>query len=394
MRGRRANPVSISPLTPPSTPAARFCGLLCFLALALLARAALADPTLGLPRVSAPSGQTAAQIELGRKLFMDRRLSRNGTMSCGMCHIPEQGFAANEMATAIGMQGRSLRRNAPTLLNVAFQRTLFHDGRSDSLESQVWDPLLAPDEMGNPTRSALVAKVSALPDYSAPFERAFPQRGATEQTIAAALASYERALIAADSPFDRWFLGGEASALSSSERAGFDLFTGKAGCSACHTVGTDSALFTDHGFHNSGVGWLHASTDDRRVSVPLGGGEMAEVSVAEMTALFGGRTHDDGRFEVTHEPSDRWAYKTPSLRNVALTAPYMHDGSLATLSDVIEFYDRGGIDNPGKDPLLRPLHLTDAEKQQLVVFLLTLTSDQVRRLAAEARAAFHSRKPD
>jgi cytochrome c peroxidase len=236
--------------------------------------------------------------------------------------------------------------------------------------------------------------VSTLVDYSAPFEHAFPQQGATEQTIAAALASYERTLIAGDSRFDRWFLGGEASALSPSERAGFELFTGKAGCSVCHTVGADSALFTDHGFHNSGVGWLHASTYDRRVSVPLGGGETTEVSVAEMTALFGGGTHDDGRFEVTHEPSDRWAYKTPSLRNVALTAPYMHDGSLATLRDVIDFYDRGGIDSPGKDPLLRPLHLTVVERQQLAAFLLTLTSDEAGRLAAEARAAFHSRKPD
>jgi cytochrome c peroxidase len=381
-------------VTPPSKPEGRSCRLLCFLALALFARIALADPSLGLPHLSAPPDRTAARIELGRKLFMDRRLSPNGTMSCGMCHIPEQGFAANEMATAIGMQGRSLRRNAPTLLNVVFQRTLFHDGRSDTLENQVWGPLLAPDEMSNLTRSAVVARVSTLPDYSAPFERAFPQQGATERTIAAALASYERALIAADSRFDRWFLGGEASALISSERAGFELFTGKAGCSACHTVGADFALFTDHGFHNSGVGWLHANTEDRRVSVPLGGGETTEVSVADMTALFGGGLHDDGRFEVTHEPSDRWAYKTPSLRNVALTAPYMHDGSLATLSDVIDFYDRGGIDNPGKDPLLRPLHLTALEKQQLAAFLLTLTSDEAGRLAAEARAAFHSRKPD
>ena len=394
MGGCGRKPFSISSSRLRGTPAVRFRRLLGCLALALFFRSTLADPALGLPLVSAPAGQNAAQVELGRKLFMDRRLSSNGTMSCGMCHIPEQGFAANEMATAIGLRGRSLRRNAPTLLNVVFQRTLFHDGRSDTLENQVWGPLLADDEMGNRTRSAVVARLSTLPDYAAPFERAFPREGVTEQTIAAALASYERTLIAADTRFDRWLLGGEASALSAVERAGFDLFTGKAGCSVCHTVGADSALFTDHAFHNSGIGWLRANAHDRRVSVPLGGGETAEVSAAEMTALFGGGARDEGRFEVTHEPSDRWAYKTPSLRNVALTAPYMHDGSLATLSDVIDFYDRGGIDNPGKDPLLRRLHLTVAEKQQLAAFLLSLTSDQARQLAAQARAAFHSRQSD
>jgi cytochrome c peroxidase len=122
----------------------------------------------------------------------------------------------------------------------------------------------------------------------------------------------------------------------------------------------------------------------------LGGGETAEVSAAEMTALFGGDLHDEGRFEVTHQPRDRWAYKTPSLRNVALTAPYMHDGSLATLREVIEFYDHGGIDNPGKDSLLQPLHLSPEEKRTLEAFLRALTGENVDQLAAEARAAFHA----
>lgn len=359
---------------------------------ALLTQSASADPTLGLPalEVSQTYSSTTARVQLGRRLFMDRRLSRNGTMSCGMCHVPEQGFTTNEMATAIGIEGRSLRRNAPTVLNVAFQRMLFHDGRETNLEHQAWSPLLAADEMGNASRAAVVARVSALADYSAAFARVFPTAGINEETIAAALASYQRTLVAANSRFDRWFFAGESSALSAVERDGFQLFRGKAGCSSCHLVGARDALFTDHRFHNTGVGWVHANAASRTVSVPLGGGETTEVSRAEMAALFGGDLRDEGRFEVTQLQQDRWAYKTPSLRNVALTAPYMHDGSLATLREVIEFYDRGGIDNPGKDPLLQPLHLSPEEKQALEAFLQTLTGDNVRQLAAEARATFHT----
>ena len=360
--------------------------------LALCMHSATADPALGLPalEVSRNDPSASARADLGRRLFMDRRLSRNGTMSCGMCHVPEQGFTTNEMATAIGIEGRSLRRNAPTILNVGFQHSLFHDGRETSLERQIWSPLLAADEMGNASRAAVVARVSALADYSVAFPIAFPEAGINEDTIAAALASYERTLVAANSRFDRWFLAGEASALTAVERSGLELFRGKAGCAACHHFSERDVVFTDHRFHNTGVGWARANAANRTVSVPLGGGEMAEVSTAEMTALFGGDLRDDGRFEVTRQPRDRWAYKTPSLRNVALTAPYMHDGSLATLSEVIEFYDRGGIDNPGKDPLVQPLHLNPEEKQALGAFLHTLTGDNVAQLAAEARAAFHS----
>ena len=180
------------------------------------------------------------------------------------------------------------------------------------------------------------------------FPLAFPEAGINEDTIAAALASYERTLIAANSRFDRWFLAGESSALTAVERSGLELFRGKAGCAACHHFSERDAVFTDHRFHNTGVGWARANAANRTVSVPLGGGETAEVSAAEMTALFGGDLRDDGRFEVTRQPRDRWAYKTPSLRNVALTAPYMHDGSLATLSEVIEFYDRGGDRQSGQ----------------------------------------------
>jgi len=149
-------------------------------------------------------------------------------------------------------------------------------------------------------------------------------------------------------------------------------------------------VFTDQRSHNTGVGWARANAANRTVSVAFGGGETAEVSGGELAALFGGDLHDEGRFEVTHLPQDRWAYKTPSLRNVALTGPYMHDGSLPTLREVIEFYARGGIDNPGKDPLLQPLDLSVEEKQALEAFPRALTGENVRQLAAEARATFRT----
>jgi cytochrome c peroxidase len=360
--------------------------------LALLTQGACADPALGLPPLDAAQNDpsAAARIELGRRLFMDRRLSRNGTMSCGMCHVPEQGFTVNEMATAIGIEGRSLRRNAPTVLNVGLEPSLFHDGRETSLERQAWSPLLAADEMGNVSRDAVVERIRGLADYSAAFARIFPDAGVDANTIGAALASYQRSLVAADSRFDRWFFNGSSSALTEVEREGFELFRGKAGCGNCHLIGERNALFTDHGFHNTGVGWAHARAATATVSVPLGGGQTTDISRADMIALFGGDLRDDGRFEVTHLQQDRWAYKTPSLRNVAITGPYMHDGSLATLGEVIAFYDRGGIDNPGKDPLLHALGLSVYEKQALEAFLRTLTGEHVRELAAEARAAFYT----
>jgi cytochrome c peroxidase len=249
--------------------------------------------------------------------------------------------------------------------------------------------LLAADEMGNGSREDVVARVRGLADYYDAFARAFPGTGVNEDTIAAALATYQRTLVAGNSRFDRWFFAGEQSALSAVEREGFELFRGKARCSSCHVIGEHEALFTDHRFHNTGVGWARAQAAKRTVSVPLGGGENAEISRAEMLILFGGALHDEGRFEVSGLQEDRWAYKTPSLRNLALTAPYMHDGSLTALHDVIDFYDRGGIDNPGRDRMLQPLHLTAPEKQALEAFLLSLTGENVHELAAQARSAFH-----
>jgi cytochrome c peroxidase len=353
---------------------------------------AVSPPTgasLGLPALVTPADNpvTPAKVALGRKLFFDRRLSPNRTMSCAMCHVPEQGFTAHELATPVGIEGRSVRRNAPTVLNAAFQKRLFHDGREISLEYQIWGPLLAHNEMGNPSIGYLIERIRSLGDYDGLFEAAFEGSGVSAERIGAAIASYERTLVAGDSRFDRWRYAGDASALNETERRGFELFVGKGRCAACHLVGEHDALFADHGFHNTGIGWRRTFEIPERTRVELAPGVVAELDRRTVASFSEAPAKDVGRYEITLDPKDRWAYKTPSLRNVALTAPYMHDGSIATLEAVIEFYDRGGIDNPGKSPLLVPLGLTAEERAALAAFLRALTGSRVQALIDDARAA-------
>jgi len=341
---------------------------------------ALAAP-LGLPALATPP---AAQVALGEALFFDRRLSVNGTLSCAMCHLPEQGFTANELRTSVGMEGVSLRRNAPTLLNVAFQRTLFHDGRAASLEEQALMPLLHPDEMANPSVAALVARVASLRGYGRLFAQAFGDPKPTGPRIARALAAYERTLLAGDSPFDRWRYGGDASALSAAARRGFELF-GSQGCSRCHLIGERDALFTDHGFHNTGVGWRSERQRLQAVRVQLAPGLHTQLSADEVARIGEPDVPDLGRHEVTRAAADRRAIRTPTLRNVALTAPYMHDGSFDTLEQVVDHYAAGGSpDDPAQDPLIQPLSLTSDDRLALVAFLQALTSP---RLPVRARVS-------
>jgi cytochrome c peroxidase len=317
---------------------------------------------------------------------MDRRLSHNNTLSCAMCHVPEQGFTSNELGTAVGLEGQSIRRNSPTVLNVAYVEQLFHDGREFSLENQAWVPLLAGNEMANPSIGYVVEKIKVLTEYGGRFESAFGGRGPDVQTVGQALAAYERTLVSGNSRFDRWHYGKDQKSLTTEEQAGFRLFTGKAGCSVCHTVGDKHALFADNRFHNTGIGYAHSMGMPKKHRVQLAPGVFTEVEDKAL-ASFEPAQADVGRYEVTLDPADAWAYRTPGLRNVALTSPYMHDGSLGTLEEVVDFYDRGGIDNPQKSPHLRPLGLSMEEKKGLVSFLKSLTGDNVQRLAAEARAA-------
>jgi cytochrome c peroxidase len=342
---------------------------------------------LGLPTVPLPPDNplTQARIELGRTLFMDRRLSHNNTLSCAMCHVPEQGFTSNELGTAVGLEGQTVRRNAPTVYNVAYVEQLFHDGREFSLENQVWGPLLAANEMGNPSIGYVIEKIRVLPEYAGRFEQAFAGRGPDVLTVGQALAAYQRTLVSANSRFDRWRYGKAERALTAEEQAGFRLFSGKAGCSACHVAGEKNALFTDNRFHNTGIGYAHSMGLSGKHRVQLAPGKFVEIEDKALDS-FERPLPDVGRYEVTLDPADSWAYRTPGLRNVALTSPYMHDGSLATLEEVVEFYDRGGIDNPQKDPVLKPLGLSVTEKQALVAFLRSLTGDNVQKLVTEARA--------
>jgi cytochrome c peroxidase len=346
------------------------------------ARAPLGLPPLSESSVSEP---IALRITLGRKLFMDRRLSPNATMSCAMCHIPEQGYTANEMATAVGFEGRSVRRNAPTLLNVGYQQDLFHDGRESRLEAQAWAPLLAHNEMANGSREAVIGKLKSLADYRGLFEQAFGY-GPSGDNIGMALAAYQRSLVSGNSRFDRWYFGNDATALSEIERRGFQVFLQK-GCAACHIIAEDYALFTDRDFHRIGAG-RDAPAPDRKYRVQLAPGVFIDTTESALASVSEQPLTDEGRFEVTRDPRQRFAYKTPSLRNVALSAPYMHDGSMATLDEVVEFYDRGGVPLPREDARLAPRSMSAEDKRALVAFLRSLTGDNVEQLAREARAAF------
>jgi cytochrome c peroxidase len=350
----------------------------------------LSSPPLGLPAISVPENNpvTIEKIALGRKLFFDRRLSFNGTMSCGMCHIPEQGFTNNELATSIGVEGRSLRRNAPTILNAAYSKHMFLDGREVSLEKQAALPFLAHDEMANPSAESLLTKLAGLPDYSEMFVEAFGGRPSMER-IAKAIASWERTLLAADAPFDRWHYGRDSEALTPTQKRGFVLFAGKGKCNRCHSVNEEFALFTDQSFHNTGIGYRRDVEEVRSKSpvlVEISPNVFVPVARKVVQQVGQSRRADQGRFEVTHEPNDKWRFKTPTLRNVALTAPYMHDGSLRTLKDVVRYYNRGGVSNWNLDPLLKPLNLNDSEINDLVAFLRSLTAGNLSELQADARS--------
>ena len=348
---------------------------------------------LGLPPLPVPADnpQTRDGIALGRLLFYDRRLSLNNTISCAMCHVPEMGFANNELKTSIGFEGRTVRRNAPSVLNAAFKTQLFHDGREHSLENQIWSPLLAANEMANPSPGYIINKIKAIKEYDGLFEKAFNGVGATMATLSKALAQYQRTLVAGNSAFDRWRYGQDDNALNEQEKQGFAVFAGKGRCIVCHTVGDRYALFSDDDWHNTGVGYydsMHGGRD-QPVRVQLAPGVFTELDAEVIDQVTQTPVPNDlGLYEITQNPNDRWKYVTPSLRNVELTAPYMHDGSLADLMAVIEFYDQGGIKNELLDPLLSPLHLSMDEKHALVAFLKTLTAQEsVAVLVGDAFAA-------
>ena len=345
-----------------------------------------AAAAFGLPPLKLPADVVLdpSRIELGRKLFFDRRLSFNGTMSCAMCHVPEEGFASNASKTAVGIEGKSLKRNAPSLLNVAWQQSLFHDGRETSLSTQAWMPLLHADEMGNLSIGHVLQRIRGWADYGGLFERAFHGTGPSMETLGMAIAAFEATLVAADSPFDRWRRGDPNATMSDDAQLGFRIFTGKGRCSVCHQVDERDALFADGRFHVTGAGL--APSAGRSYVVPLAPGVQTVVTDAELAAFSAPVSPDLGRFEITLAPADQYAFKTPSLRNVARSAPYMHDGSLATLEEVVDFYRHGGGDAPGKSEVLKALVLDAREQRGLAAFLRSLDGTNLPILVSNSRA--------
>jgi cytochrome c peroxidase len=327
--------------------------------------------------VPADNPLTAEKVALGRALYFDKRLSADGTVSCATCHDPATAFA-DQNALAVGVAGRKGVRNAPTVLNAMFGPELFWDGRARSLEEQAVEPLLGPSEMGMQTRGALLARVSAIPEYRRQFAQVFGARGLTVEAAAKAIAAFERTQLSGNSPFDR-FMAGDEGAVTDAQKRGWELFRGKAHCVECHTFEASSPFFTDFRFHNTGVATKNGDF----------GGLVRRANAGERSP----DTAELGRFLFTGRPEDVGAFKTPTLRDVELTTPYMHDGSEKTLLDVVRFYNRGGERNPALDNRIRPLQLTDAEMNDLVEFMRALTSDDVLRQAQSTRPQTLTRAP-
>jgi cytochrome c peroxidase len=315
------------------------------LAVGLLVTAASAAPILAgdgllanrpLPPVPVPAEnpQTDAKVRLGAQLYFDPRLSADSTISCATCHRPDAAWA-NHDPTDTGIRGQVGGRNSGTILDSGHMKYQFWDGRAASLEEQALGPIHNPIEMGE-TLENVVAKLNAIPGYRRQFQEVFGIDADTAG-IAKAIAAFERTIVSGPSPYDR-YVAGERGALSPPAVRGMKLFNGKAHCTLCH----GGPAFSDQSFHNLGVGMDRPDPDV-------------------------------GREAHTKDQADRGKFKTPGLRNVALTYPYLHDGSAKTLREVIDLYDRGGVPNPNLDPLMLPLRLTERERQDLVAFLESLT---------------------
>ena len=276
---------------------------------------------------------TLEALELGRRLFQDPILSRDGTKSCSSCHLEVHAFA-DTATVSVGVAGQRGTRNAPSLHNRAFGRSFFRDGRSPTLEDAVLRPIQAPDELAM-TLPEVVRRLREHPTYPAAFAAAFGSGPIDDIALGRALATFVRFLLSGDSPADRYSVG-DSLALTPSAIRGRALFLARANCTACHT----GPYLTDERFHNTGVSWNRG---------------------------------DVGREAITKDPADRGRFRVPSLRDIALTAPYMHDGSIRTLAEVVAFYDRGGNANPLLDHRIRPLSLTEGERADLISFLESLT---------------------
>lgn len=352
--------------------------------------------------IPAKNPMTQEKVALGEMLYFDKRISASGTVSCAICHDPANAFT-DHTVLAIGVSSKVGTRNAPTILNAMFSELLFWDGRVGSLEEQAKQPITNPFEMGMSTNDAVVARVVALPEYRQRFQRAFGSEAITIDTIVKAIAAYERTQLSANSPFDR-FISGNTNAITDAQKRGWQLFKGKAKCIECHSFSTASPFFTDFKFHNTGIVANDITSEQlsglaRQIAnseTRSSGGKPVNLTInkpasvqqnqfsAPLLAHTQGFT-ELGRYLVTRQSKDIGAFKTPTLRDIELTTPYMHNGSEKTLIDVVRYYNRGGRVNANLDERMGPLNLTEEQISDLVEFMRALTSDDVLRRAQSSK---------
>jgi cytochrome c peroxidase len=323
--------------------------------------------------IPADNPQTPEKISLGQKLFFDRRLSVDGTVSCSTCHDPALAFT-DRKRTSVGVKGGVGQRNAPTILNALYNKTQFWDGRVNTLEEQAALPIVNAVEMGHPNLDAAVAQIAAVAEYQQAFQRIFgrPLNGAD---LLRAIASYERTQLSFDSPFDH-FIAGDKNAIDASAKRGWELFNNQARCNKCHALTDtqrDVTNLIDNDFHNIGILAVQHKV------VPLARQAEQLIKTGDTTAIDRAAIQSDmsalGRFLITKQEKDIASFKTPNIRNVLVTGPYFHDGSQETLWDVIDHYNKGaGLQNPYLDEDIQPLALTENDIDDLVAFMASLTS--------------------
>ncbi|HSP97647.1 MAG TPA: cytochrome c peroxidase [Candidatus Dormibacteraeota bacterium] len=339
------------------------------------------DPTVWASIVPADNVVTPERVALGRRLYFDTRLSADGTLACATCHDVSRGFT-DQRPVSEGIRDQLGRRNAPTTMNALLLQTQFLDGRAANLEEQAKLPIVNPIEMGQPDGIAAATAIGGDAEYQKMFQSAYG-RSPNYEDIGRAIAAFERTLVFLDAPFDD-FVAGKPNAISRAAQQGWALFNGKARCVTCHALNPSNPIGSDNRFHNIGVAARHRDFETLagQALTTLGsdGGADAVDKLALSTDLS-----ELGRFLVSKQRSDIGAFKTSQLRNIALTAPYMHDGSMQTLWDVMDHYNKGGEANSYLDGGIEPLALSEAEIDQLVAFMFTLTD---RRFQAENQAAF------
>ncbi len=346
----------------------------------------VAGSPLGLPPLSVPpdNPQSPDKVALGKRLYEDKRFSGDGTVACSTCHDPAKAFA-DGLPVAEGIRKQKGTRNSPTVINAAYYDSQFWDGRRKTLEEQAKDPFLNPIEHGLTSHQQIIEIIRTDPEYPSQFKKIFGVEpgSITIDHVVKSIASFERTVIDGDSPLDRYLFGGDKTTLTEAAVRGLNLYRTKARCQDCHAIGQTSAIFTDNKFHNIGVGFKRIEKRVMEIATAFRKAKQAGKDV-DKAVLSDQDASELGRFVVTLQPSDIGRFKTSTLRNIAVTAPYMHDGSQKTLEEVIEFYNKGGEPNPFLDSGIRPLGLTDQEKADLLEFLKALTSPQfARRLPTE-----------